>query len=202
MDINTPETKFENITLRDSSFDELLNYLDKSAKEKSHHLSLFLGVFQPDKKEALSKISEATGLSVQQLDFNDIVSKSEEETFQNLDDVFEKNQSPESILYFKNGDKLCGAYTGFTHSRVKYATPQERYFLKKVQAFKGIVIVDITEYTAADKTLRRAAGSIISFPLPDSLMKRFMWHLKNYTLHGFELRSKRPDAYGEVPGNF
>lgn len=202
MDINTPEKRFENVTFRDSSYDELENYLASSAKDKSHHLSLFLGVFHPDKEEAVEKISESTGLSVRTIDFNDIVSKSEEETFENLDQVFDQYQGSESILYFKNGDKLCGAYTGFTHSRVKYATPQERYFLKKVQSYSGIVIVDITEYTAADKTLRRAAGSVASFPLPDSKLKRFMWHLKNYTLHGFKLRSKRPDAYGEVPGNF
>lgn len=202
MDIKTPEDKLKNITVKDDEFGEFVDNLADISKEPGHHLSLFLGVFLPDKKEALKKITEATGLEVQTLDFNDIVSKSEEETIQNLDEEFEKLQSSNSILYFENGDKLCGAYTGFTHSRVKYATPQERYFLKKVQEYEGIVIVDITQYTAADKTLRRAAGSVISFPLPDSAIRRFFWHLKNYTLHGFQLRSKRPEAYGEVSGNF
>lgn len=202
MDIQAPDKKLEHVRLNDSSFDELLHRLKESGKQKNHHLCLFLGVYHPDKKEALEKISGATGLHIREVDFNSIVSKSEEETYQNLDRLFEKFERTDSILYFKNGDKLCGAYTGFTHSRVKYATPQERYFLKKVQEFKGIVIVDITEYTAADKSLRRAAQSIVTFPLPDSKLKRFMWHLKNYTFHGFELRSKRPEAYGEAPGNF
>ncbi len=198
MNIKTPEDKFKNLTIKDDAYEEFIDHLVNVSKEAGHHLSLFLGVFLPDKKQAIEKISDSTGLSVQHIDFNDVVSRSEEETFQSLDEVFDKYRSSHSILYFKNGDKLCGAYTGFTHSRVKYATPQERYFLKKVQEYEGIVIVDITEYTAADKTLRRAAGSIISFPLPDSTVKRFFWHLKNYTLHGFQLRSKRPEAYGEV----
>lgn len=198
MDIKTPEDTFKNLTINDDKFDQFIDTLVNITKDPSHHLSLFLGVFLPDKKGALDKISSSTGLSIENIDFNDVVSRSEEETFNNLDEVFDKFQSSNSILYFKNGDKLCGAYTGFTHSRVKYATPQERYFLKKVQNYRGIVIVDITQYTAADKTLRRAAGSIVSFPLPSSKMKRFFWHLKNYTLHGFELRSKRPEAYGEV----
>lgn len=202
MDIKTPENKLKNLSVKDDAFDEFIETLALKSQEPTHHLSLFLGVFLPDKKEALKRISQSTGLSVETIDFNEIVSKSEEETYRNLDEVFEKFQSSNSILYFQNGDKLCGAYTGFTHSRVKYATPQERYFLKKVQEYEGIVIVDITEYTAADKTLRRAAASVISFPLPDSLIKRFFWHLKNYTLHGFQLRSKRPEAYGEVAGNF
>jgi len=198
MDIKTPEDKFKNLTPNDEEFEEFVDTLVNESQDPSHHLSLFLGVFLPDKKQALNKISDKTGLTVETIDFNDVVSRSEEETFSNLDRVFNKHKSMQSILYFRNGDKLCGAYTGFTHSRVKYATPQERYFLKKVQEYQGIVIVDITQYTAADKTLRRAAGSVISFPLPDSKMKRFLWHLKNYTLHGFELRSKRPEAYGEV----
>jgi len=198
MDIKTPEDKFKNLTPNDEEFEEFVDTLVNESQDPSHHLSLFLGVFLPDKKQALNKISDKTGLTVETIDFNDVVSRSEEETFSNLDRVFDKHKSMQSILYFRNGDKLCGAYTGFTHSRVKYATPQERYFLKKVQEYQGIVIVDITQYTAADKTLRRAAGSVISFPLPDSKMKRFLWHLKNYTLHGFELRSKRPEAYGEV----
>lgn len=202
MDIKTPDGKLKNITFKDDEFDEFVNTLVDISRDPGHHLSLFLGVFLTDKEKALKNISDATGLEVQILDFNDIVSKAEEETYRNLDEKFEKYNSSNSILYFENGDKLCGAYTGFTHSRVKYATPQERYFLKKVQDYEGIVIVDITEYTAADKTLRRAAGSVISFPLPNSTLVRFFWHLKNYTLHGFQLRSKRPEAYGEVPGNF
>lgn len=190
------------LTYNKTSINKLEEDLKDSVNKKSHHLCLFLGVYLPDKQEALSKISDTTGLSVATVDFNDLVFKSEEETFRKLDEFFGRHQNSESILYFKNGDKLCGAYTGFTHSRVKYATPQERYFLKRVRNFRGIVVVDITEYTAADKTLRRASDSILSFPLPDSTMQRFFWHLKNYTLHGFELRSKRPEAYGEVPGNF
>lgn len=200
--MTTSEETLHNLTFNDSSFQTLLDSLSESIQKKTHHLSLFLGVYLPDKKKALKKISDAAGLEIVTVDFNELVSKSEQETFKKIDEFFGRHQNTESLLYFKNGDKLCGAYSGFTHSRVKYATPQERYFLKKVRSFQGIVIIDITEYTAADKTLRRAANTVVSFPLPGSTIQRFLWHLKNYTLHGFELRSKRPEAYGEVPGNF
>jgi len=200
--MTTGKETLHNLTFNDSSFQNLLDALSESVQQKSHHLALFLGVYLPDKKKALKKIADVTDLQIATVDFNDLVAKSEKETFQHMDDFFSRHQNTGSLLYFENGDKLCGAYTGFTHSRVKYATPQERYFLKKVRSFQGVVIVDITEYTAADKTLRRAANSVVSFPLPDSAIQRFVWHLKNYTLHGFELRSKRPEAYGEVPGNF
>lgn len=172
------------------------------AKQDNHHLCLFLGLYTPNKKEALQDLASNADLSIQHLDLNNFVVKSEEETIENLNTLFKKYESTESILHFENGDKLCGAYTGFSHSRVKYASPQERHFLKLVKLFEGLVIVDISEYTAADKTIRRAAQSIVRFDLPSSLIKRFIWHLKNYTLHGFQLKTKRPDSYGEVPGNF
>lgn len=200
--MSTGENNLQNLKFNDSSFPNLLDALTKAAQEKTYHLSLFLGVYLPDKQKALDTISDVTGLEIATVDFNDLVSKSEDETFRNFDEFFSRHQNSDTLLYFKNGDKLCGAYTGFSHSRVKYATPQERYFLKKSRSYQGIVIIDITEYTAADKTLRRASDSIVSFPLPASTIQRFFWHLKNYTLHGFELRSKRPEAYGEVPGNF
>lgn len=201
MDIKTPEKKFSNIVYGDSSFKELTEYLSASKSDDTHHLFLFLGHYDPDKLEAVRELSQAVDLSVEQIDFNDIVSRSETETFVNLDRLFDKYQSGNSILYFSNGAKLCGAYTGFTKSRVKYATPQERYFLKKVQEYKGIVVIDITEYSDADQTIRRAAQSIIKFPLPKSPIKRFLWHLKHWSPHGYDLKTKRPEVYGKAEGS-
>lgn len=196
----TTKDKSNQIDLSYSS--DSINSIAEIAKQGGNHLCLFLGLYKPNKKEALQKLASALDMPVEHLDLNDHVFKSEEETIESLNALFDAYNSEETILYFEHGDKLCGAYTGFSHSRVKYASPQERHFLKLVEEFNGLVVIDISEYTAADKTIRRAAQSIIRFDLPDSKLKRFMWHLKNYTLHGFELKTKRPDSYGEVPGNF
>lgn len=201
MDIETPEDTYKNITFQGPGFGELADHLSGLA-ENEHHLSLFLGVYEPDKKRALEKLRQATGKSVETVDFEELVSRNEEDTYEALDRLFERHRDSAPILYFRNGDQLCGVYTGFTHSRVKYASPQERYFLQKVKEYRGLVVVDISEFTAADKSIRRAAGSIVRFTLPGSPLKRFMWHLKNYTLHGFELRSKRPEAYADTAENF
>lgn len=198
MDIQTTTEDTIDLFYRDDSFEELLETLKDNAEKASHHLGLFLGLYKPNKEKALERISEHTGLSVKRLDFDDFISKSEIDTAEALNNVFEKYNEDKTILYFENGDKLCGVYTGFSHSRVKYASPQERHFIQLIKKFQGIVLVDISEYNAADKSIRRAAQSIVRFDLPPSRIRRFMWHLKNYTLHGFELKSKRPDSYGEV----
>lgn len=202
MNIASTDKEQVDIAFTDDTFDSFIDRLSEESDNNFHHLCLFLGLYTPNKTKALQEISKQTELSVQQFDLSNFIVKSEEESRKNLDTLFNKYSSSDVLLHFANGDKLCGAYTGFSHSRVKYASPQERHFLKRVKDFKGLVIVDISEYTAADKTIRRAAQSIIRFDLPNSIFQRFMWHLKNYTLHGFQLKTKRPDSYGEVPGNF
>lgn len=199
MDIQKPDNTFHNVKFGSSSFNELAEFLAQQADKPQHHLSLFLGVYEPDKQKALDQLASGLNREIEVIHTEEIVSKIESETFTNLDSLFAGLDQTDVILYFKNGGKFCGAYTGNSHSRVKYATPQERYFLKKVQQFNGLVVVDIEEFTDADKTLRRAAQSVVSFTLPDSRLQRFMWHLKNYSPHGFELKTKRPEAYeGEV----
>lgn len=202
MDLKISARKLDSITYNSDAYIEFKNNLPGYLEDSPYHLSLFLGLYLADKKTALEEIARVAKKEIERIDLNAIVLKSEEETINRLDELFELYKSPDSILYFENGSKLCGAYTGFTHSKVKYATPQERYFLEKVQAFGGLVIIDIPEYTDADQTIRRAAQSVISFPLPDSRLKRFLWHLKHYSLHGYDIKTKRPEIYGETPGNF
>lgn len=198
MKIETPDSTFKNITFGDQAFGDLKDELARTADKKEHHLSLFLGLYEPNKQKALDEIAQKLNREVKVINTEELVSKIESDTFERLDELFENLDQSDVILYFKNGDKLCGAYTGNSYSRVKYATPEERYFIKKVKKFNGVVVVDIDEYTDADKTLRRAARSIVSFHLPDSKLQRFIWHLKHYSLQGSDLKTKRPEAYGEI----
>lgn len=202
MDIKTAEDKFQKIHYDDTSYNELLDHLTENIEKNEHHLCLFLGLYKPDKKKALQEFEQKLNRKIEVVETDELVHKIESKTFEKLDELFDNLDQSDSILYFHNGGKLCGAYTGYTKSRVKYATPHERYFLKKVKKFNGLVIVDIEEFTDADKTMRRAAQSIISFTLPDSKLKRFWWHLRNFSPHGFELKTKRPEAYHEKEGHF
>lgn len=196
MNIETPDQKLVNIRYGDEMFQSYLDHI-KNVPGDNCHLSLFVGLFEPDKKKALKKVRNYTGKPIEHINIEGLVSKIEKETFRNLDDLFNKYGETDSILYFEQGDKLCGAYTGFTHSKVKYATPQERYFLNKVQKFDGIIIIDISENDNADLTLRRAAHSIVLFPVPKSPFRKLIWSLKHYSLHGYDIRTKRPEEYAE-----
>lgn len=198
MDIATPSDKFKNISYNSSAFKELVSHLTDEIDKQVHHLCLFLGLYKPNKKAAVNQLATKLNREVVFVDTSELVVRNESETIKNIDAFFEDLHQSDVILYFKNGHKLCGVYTGNSHSKVKYATPEERHFLRKVKAFNGLVILDVEEFNDADKTMRRAAASIVSFTLPDSTVKRFLWHLKNYTLHGCELKTKRPEAYEQT----
>ncbi len=198
MDIKTPENKFQDVSYGEELYTELLDHLVTDVEKDRHHLSLFLGLYTPNKEKALKDLEQKLNRKIRVVDTSDLSSRIESESFEKLDDFFDNMHQSDDILYFKNGEKLCGVYTSYSHSHTKYATPQERYFLKKVKAFNGLVIVDIEQFSDADKTLRRAAHSIVTFTLPDSTFKRALWHLKNFSPHGFELKTTRPEAYGET----
>jgi hypothetical protein len=198
MDIETPSNKFKDISYNSAAFDELVSHLSQEIDKQEHHLCLFLGLYKPNKKTAVKKLASTLDREVEFVDTSELVVRNETETIENIEAFFAQQKQSDVILYFENGHTLCGVYTGNSHSKVKYATPEERHFLRKVKEFNGLVILDIEEFSDADKTMRRAAESTVSFTLPDSIIKRFWWHLKNYTLHGCELKTKRPEAYEQT----
>lgn len=157
-------------------------------------LAVFLGPYKADKQKSLDYIRDNSSYTIELVETKDFIKDSMNETRTNLDELF-AGAGADTLFYFVNGDKLCGAYTGFTQSKVKYATPQEKYFFEKLKAFEGMVILDISDEDAADETVLRAAQVVISYPLPKSPLARFTYGLKNYTFHGYNIKTKRPDHY-------
>lgn len=203
MDIKSAEQAFQDVTYGDNEYDQLLQQIEQDARSAPYHLSLFIGSSDDSKREAIEQIAGITGREVKTVDANDIATKIESQSQAHIDAVFEALDPADTILHLKNGSRLCGVYTGYTHSRVKYATPQERYFLKKIQEAGGLYVIEIDTDTDADTTIRRAAQSIVHFPPPQSGLKRLFWKIrKMVTVHGHEIKTERPEHYQNQEGNF
>lgn len=202
MEIASAQQSFKNVTYGEDSFNELLNQLASPSAASPYHLSLLVGTEGEAKGHVVKEIADATERNIYSLDANDIITKVESESFENLDYVFSKYEANHALFYLKNGSRLCGVYTGYTQSRVKYATPQERYFLKKVQQTGGIFVVDMNTSTDADTTVQRAAQSIINLPAPRSGLKRLLQKLRGVSVHGHQIKTERPERYGKPAGNF
>lgn len=201
MDIKSAEESFQDVTFGDDNFERLISHLTDISDNNSYHLSLFVGKSEEQREKAVQRIANATDREILEIDANDIISKIESETVKNLDIIFKKYDAENGLLYLKNGTRLCGSYTGYTQSSVKYATPQERYFLTKVQKTGGVFIVAIDTSTDADMTIRRAAQSIVNFPPSQSMFQKLLRKLKGVSVHGHQIKTERPEHYGKTAGN-
>src|SRR5699024_7980782 len=114
---------------------------------------------------------------------------------QNIDKLLESFNTNEQFLFLQNGSRLSGVYTAHSLSRVKYATPQEKYFIKKVEQKGGLCVVDTDDPNEAGRTIRRAADSIINFPPPVSGLKKLIWNMKQASLQGSHLENDRPKQF-------
>jgi len=176
----------------DSNVDSLFQKLREINLEDSYYLILLTGPYKKEKQNFIRKLSSETDRHITHIDTIDIVTMNEKETEKSIDSLFGNLSDDNNILFFSNGDRLCGAYAGFTYSKVRYATPQARYLMGKLNNIEKIVVIDIEEEDNVDKTLERFSHSQIRFQKPGSFFKRLTWKMGNVDFHGHSITSKRP----------
>lgn len=186
---------FQDVEVTDFAEDDVNNYISQLSKiyvDSSYYLLLLVGPYQKGKKRFLSKLSEVLNEKINHIDLRSIISVDEVETIKNIDDLFSNMNGKGKILFFSNADSLCGAYTGYTYSSNRYATPQERYLLQKIKEIEKIIIFDIEDPYNADATMRRHAHHVVLFDKPKSLFSKLTWKLGSVTFHGHEFENERP----------
>lgn len=202
MSIETAKHTSREVQFKSDSFDTLLSNIGSKTTEQGYRLILIVGESEDKKEEAFNKIKEQTERDVLQVDANELLSANEAETRQRIDKLFNDFDAEHTILYVANGANLCGAFTGYTLSKVKYATPQERYFLKKIIESKSFTVIDFETIDSVDTTLNRASDAIVTFKVPDSGIKGLIARLKQIHVNGYDLNSKRPEKKELIIGNF
>ncbi len=150
------------------------------------------GNFETNRKYAIEQlITETTG-EVVTVDLSDYISRFEEETYQKLDSLFKELEPVNGLVVFKGAENLCGVYTGFTYSVEKYATPQEKYFLKKLDDLNCTCIIEFLNLDHLDQTIIRKADAVIRFKVPGSLIEKIFFWLSQVRVNGSSLPSQRP----------
>ncbi|MEX1062696.1 MAG: hypothetical protein WEC12_03765 [Balneolaceae bacterium] len=187
-----PQNSLKIFSHEDPQVAPFIEELKEVNVDRSYYLLLLTGPYIKGKKRFLEKMSSAFGRTVTHTDLRDVVTPNLKETQKNIDDLFNSLTEDDYLLFFSHGDRLCGAYTGFTYSKTRYVTPQERYLLEKLKNLEKIVIFDIQDEDNIDNRLKRYAHSLIRFRKPRSLWKRFTWKMDNIDFHGHTFTSKRP----------
>lgn len=185
----------QDVELSDFAEDDIKNYisgLSNISVDSSYYLLLLVGPYQKGKKIFLSQLSGELNEKINHIDLSEVVSFDESETRKNINSLFPNFTEKGKILFFSNADRLCGAYTGYTSSSKRYATPQERYLLKKLKELEKFIIFDIQDPYNADATMRRYAHHAVIFDRPKSLFSKLTWKLGSVTFHGHEFETERP----------
>jgi len=93
------------------------------------------------KTMAAQVIAGALGLNAYRIDTPQIVSKYIGETEKNLDAVFHSAASEDAVLFFDEADALFGKRTEVKDSHDRFANIEVSSLLKRIKAFRGIVIL-------------------------------------------------------------
>lgn len=157
-----------------------------------HNLIVFAGPFHTNRNAALDELKREVMGEVVEVDLAEIIIPYEEETYQNIDAALEAIDQKAPLIIFRNAEQLNGAYTGFSGSIVKYATPQEKYFLQKVRSIQAPIVLEFKDFDQLDRTVVRTADSVVYFRPPSSLIEKLVWKLQNVHVHGSSFLSPRP----------
>lgn len=170
----------------DKEISSLIQNLDKLDLDSSYYLVLLVGENKKAKKAFINQLKKSAGSSFAAADLVDYITSNERESYQATDKLIEDIGS-KKIVWLRNGDQLGGVYTGYSYSETRYATPQERYLLKKMTGSEKIFFLDLDDKHTVNNTLKRHAQTLIKFELPGS----FLGRLKQITVHGHSFPSKR-----------
>ena len=153
---------------------------------------VFAGNFSGNRTFALSQFETEVLGETKKISLNDYISASEQDTFKNLDALFNELKSINSLVIFKDAEQLCGVYVGHTYSVVKYATPQEKYFIKKLKELNCSCIIEFENENHLDKAIERVADAIVRFRVPSSVIEKVFFWLSQVRVNGSNLPSRRP----------
>lgn len=185
--------KFDRINIFKSNSGDLKNFTDNPGSlnlESSYYLLILAGRYKAGKTRFLKKLKEKIG-EFETINLRDVISSDEEASYKNIDEMFKYIGETEKNIYFQNGDCLAGEYTGYTNSSVRYATPQEKYLLKKIIGSERFYVIELADTENIDKTLERIAQTAIIFDEADSFFGKLFWKLRQITVNGHTFTNKR-----------
>ncbi len=170
---------------------DLISTLGNMNVDSSYYLLVLAGKNRKGKQALLNDLKKQAG-PYREADLRHVISTVEEDSYKNIDALFDNFSEDEKFVYLKNGDVLSGEYTGNTYSFRRYATPQEKYLLNKIETSGKIIVLDLLDEANIHSLVERKAQTAIEFKAPESGLSRIFWKLKQIGVHGHTFENKRP----------
>lgn len=137
--------------------------------------ALFSGPPGTGKTMAVHVIAGILGLELFKVDLSQIVDKYIGETEKRLEEVFNKAEQSNMILFFDEADSIIGKRSEVKDSKDKYANTEVSYLLQRIEEYDGIVILATNYSQNIDSAIMRRIRYTVHFPLPDEATRKEIW---------------------------
>ncbi|MFD3001879.1 ATP-binding protein [Pontibacter toksunensis] len=155
--------------------DVLLKDWGLAKKVKLGYSVLFHGPPGTGKTLTASILGKSTGREVYRVDLSVVASKFIGETEKNLNQLFEKAQAKDWILYFDEADAMFGKRTEMKVAYDRYANVEISYLLQKMDSYTGLIICSTNKKGNIVEAFIRRFQANISFPLPKEDERLRLW---------------------------
>lgn len=130
--------------------------------EKSR-LVLFAGSNAKVKTMAAEVIAGVLGVDLYRIDLKQAVNKYIGETEKNLGKLFDRAERANTVLLFDEADAVFGKRTDARAAHDRYANLETGCLLKRIETYKGVVILNTNLIRNMDKTIHRRADWVVEF---------------------------------------
>lgn len=137
--------------------------------------ALFSGPPGTGKTMAAHVIAGMLGLELYKVDVSQIVDKYIGETEKRLEEVFQKAEKSNMILFFDEADAIIGKRVETKDAKDKYANTEVSYLLQRMEEYDGIVILATNYSQNIDSAFMRRIRFCVHFPLPDEETRKEIW---------------------------
>ncbi len=133
--------------------------------------ALFTGESGTGKTMASEALANELNLNLYRIDLSQVVSKYIGETEKNLDRIFDAAENSGYILFFDEADALFGKRTEIKDSHDRYANSEISYLLQRMEAYRGLAILEANINDAMDKAFLRRFRFVVHFPFGDETQR-------------------------------
>jgi len=137
--------------------------------------ALFAGESGTGKTMAAEVIANELNLLLYRIDLSGVVSKYIEETEKNLSTLFDAAEEGGAILLLDEADALFGKRSEVTDSHDRYASSAANYLLQRIEAGRGLTVLETTAKSALDGEFVRRLSFVVDFPLPGMEDRLAIW---------------------------
>jgi hypothetical protein len=137
--------------------------------------ALFAGESGTGKTMAAEVLANELHLDLYRIDLAAAVSKYIGETEKNLKRIFDAAEDSGTILLFDEADALFGKRSDVKDSHDRYANIEVSYLLQRMEAYRGLAILNTNMKSALDTAFLRRLRFVVQFPFPDAQQRQLIW---------------------------